>query len=55
MVQRVAEQLAEVRGSDYETMALTTTENFYRFFHLSRSIRMPAREAGTEIGLQVEN
>lgn len=33
MVRRVAEQLAEVRGVNYETMALTTTENFQRFFH----------------------
>jgi len=33
MVRRVAEQLAEVRGVNYETMAVTTTENFHRFFH----------------------
>ena len=32
MVKNVAEKLAEVRGVDYENMALTTTENFYRFF-----------------------
>ena len=32
MVRNVAEKLAEVRGVDYETMALTTTENFHRFF-----------------------
>jgi TatD DNase family protein len=32
MVRTVAEKLAEVRGVDYETMALTTTENFYRMF-----------------------
>ncbi len=55
MVQRVAEQLAEVRGSDYETMALTTTENFHRFFHLSRTTGRPTSETGTDIGLRVEN
>jgi TatD DNase family protein len=55
MVQRVAEQLAEVRGSDYETMALTTTENFYRFFHLSRTTRGSVGEAGTDTKLRVEN
>ena len=55
MVQRVAEQLAEVRGSDYETMALTTTENFYRFFRLSPSTRPTAGESKTDIGLQAEN
>ncbi len=55
MVQRVAEQLAEVRGSDYETMALTTTENFYRFFRLSRTSMSRAGESKTDIGLQVEN
>ena len=32
MVRSVAEKLAEVRGVDYENMALTTTENFHRFF-----------------------
>lgn len=32
MVRRVAEQLAEVRGVNYETMALTTKENFQRMF-----------------------
>ncbi len=32
MVKAVAEKLAEVRGVDYENMALTTTENFYRLF-----------------------
>lgn len=32
MVRNVAEKLAEIRGVDYETMALTTTENFHRFF-----------------------
>lgn len=32
MVRNVAEKLAEVCGVDYETMALTTTENFHRFF-----------------------
>ncbi|MHB1673456.1 MAG: TatD family hydrolase [Acidobacteriaceae bacterium] len=37
MVRRVAEQLAAVRGVNYETMSLTTTENFYRFFRLSRT------------------
>ncbi|MHB1935767.1 MAG: TatD family hydrolase [Acidobacteriaceae bacterium] len=37
MVRRVAEQLAEVRGVNYETMALTTTENFHRFFRVSRT------------------
>ena len=55
MVHRVAEQLAEVRGSDYETMALTTTENFYRFFRLSPTARAKASETRTGIRLQVEN
>jgi TatD DNase family protein len=55
MVQRVAEQLAEVRGSDYETMALTTTENFYRFFRLPRATQVSPIETGADIGLQVEN
>lgn len=32
MVGAVAAKLAEVRGVDCETMALTTTENFHRFF-----------------------
>lgn len=32
MVRQVAEKLAEIRGADYETMAVTTTDNFYRFF-----------------------
>ncbi|HWF67487.1 MAG TPA: TatD family hydrolase [Acidobacteriaceae bacterium] len=31
-VRSVAEKLAEVRGVDYETMAVTTTDNFHRFF-----------------------
>jgi TatD DNase family protein len=31
-VRAVAEKLAEVRGTDYETMALTAAENFRRFF-----------------------
>jgi TatD DNase family protein len=55
MVGRVAQQLAEVRGVDYETMALTTTENFYRFFRLSRNSRIPAGVTGTDAGLRVEN
>jgi TatD DNase family protein len=55
MVPRVAEQLAQVCGSDYETMALTTTENFYRFFRLSPITRPRAGESKTDIGLQVEN
>ena len=37
LVRHVAEKLAEVRGEDYETMALTTTKNFHRFFHGARS------------------
>jgi TatD DNase family protein len=37
MVLAVAERLAEVRGVNYETMALTTTENFHRFFRVSRT------------------
>ena len=37
MVRNVAEKLAEVRGVEYETMALTTTENFRRFFNGARS------------------
>jgi len=32
MVRQVAEKLAEVRGVDYENMALTTTKNFHGFF-----------------------
>lgn len=36
LVRNVAEKLAEVRGTDYETMALTTTENFRRFFNVAR-------------------
>lgn len=36
-VRYVAEKLAEVRDVDYETMALTTTENFHRFFSGVRS------------------
>ncbi|MHB8301734.1 MAG: TatD family hydrolase [Acidobacteriaceae bacterium] len=36
-VRNVAEKLAEVRGVDYETMALTTTENFHRFFGGARA------------------
>lgn len=32
MVRSVAEKLAEVRGADYENIALTTTENFRRLF-----------------------
>jgi TatD DNase family protein len=55
MVGRVAQQLAEVRGVDYETMALTTTENFYRFFRLSRNSRVPAGVTGTDDGLRAEN
>jgi TatD DNase family protein len=37
MVLAVAERLAEVRGVNYETMALTTTENFHRFFRTPRT------------------
>jgi TatD DNase family protein len=37
MVQQVAERLAEIRGVNYETMALTTTENFHRFFRAPRT------------------
>jgi TatD DNase family protein len=36
LVRGVAEKLAEVRGADYETMALTTTENFRGFFNVAR-------------------
>jgi TatD DNase family protein len=32
LVRNVADKLAEVRGVDYENMAVTTTENFHRFF-----------------------
>ncbi|HZC44709.1 MAG TPA: TatD family hydrolase [Acidobacteriaceae bacterium] len=55
MVERVAQQLAEVRGSDYETMALTTRENFYRFFRLSRTARVPGGDTGTGNEICVEN
>ena len=55
MVEWVAQQLAQVRGVDCETMALTTTENFYRFFCLSRNPGVPAGEIGTDPGLRVEN
>jgi TatD DNase family protein len=55
MVEWVAQQLAQVRGVDCETMALTTTENFYRFFRLSRNPGVPAGEIGTDTGLRVEN
>jgi len=37
-VRNVAEKLAEVRGVEYETMALITTENFHRFFSGVRSL-----------------
>jgi TatD DNase family protein len=36
MVTSVAKKLAEVRGVDYENMALTTTENFHRLFDRAR-------------------
>lgn len=36
LVQAVAERLAEIRGVDYETMALATTENFRRMFSGAR-------------------
>lgn len=39
LVRNVAEKLAEVRGTDYETMALTTTENFRRFFNGVRCVQ----------------
>ena len=42
MVRRVAEQLGAVCGVNCETMALTTTENFYRFFGGARSETVPA-------------
>ncbi len=32
LVRHVAETLAEIHGSDFATVARTTTENFYRFF-----------------------
>lgn len=40
LVRHVAEKLAEVRNVDYETIALTTTQNFRRFFFAGR--RIPA-------------
>ena len=49
MVGRVAEQLAAVRGVDYETMALTTTENFHRFFHTHRAAAQQ-RAGGNDAG-----
>ncbi|MGH9615869.1 MAG: TatD family hydrolase [Acidobacteriaceae bacterium] len=36
LVRAVAERLAEIRGVDYETMALATTENFRRMFSGTR-------------------
>ncbi len=39
MVRAVAEKLAEIRGVDYETMALTTTQNFHRMFGDSKKTR----------------
>ncbi len=45
MVRHVAEKLAEVRGVDYETMALTTTENFHRFFNGVQKSHRPAAAA----------
>jgi TatD DNase family protein len=44
MVRRVAEQLAEVRGVNCETMALTTAENFHRFFHVPPWVGQQAAE-----------
>lgn len=35
-VRHVAEKLAELRGVDYETIALTTSKNFHRFFDVVR-------------------
>ena len=55
MVRQVAERLAEVRGVNYETMALTTTENFHRFFGASRTETAPAVEAKTKSTDNVEN
>ena len=37
MVRNVAEKLAEVCGTDYETMALTAAKNFYRLFSGARA------------------
>lgn len=39
LVRHVAEKLAEVRNVDYETIALTTTQNFRRFFSRDAAFR----------------
>lgn len=36
-VQHVAQAISELRNVSYETIAHTTTENFYRCFHVARS------------------
>lgn len=47
MVRFVAEKFADVRGVDYETMALASTENFHRFFGLAASpLRRESQVAG---------
>lgn len=45
-VRAVAEKLAEVRGIDYETMALTAAENFRRFFRAGLAALESPRPAG---------
>lgn len=49
LVRGVAEKLAEVRGTDYETMALTTAENFRSFFNVARCTSGGAKVFGTPL------
>lgn len=43
LVRHVAEKLAEVRATDFETIARTTTENFCNFFGTTRSLNAMAK------------
>lgn len=42
-VRYVAEKLAEIRGTEFERIALTTTENFRRFFGRTRALPPTAK------------
>jgi TatD DNase family protein len=46
LVRNVAEKLAEVRGTGYETISSGTTENFHRFFHTARSPKAGPEKSG---------